>query len=57
MNTSKFSILLSSILVVMYSCTNKPKQTIPLVSEEEQIETHSKKLNDWFETNLLWQMG
>ncbi|MBW1294484.1 DUF885 domain-containing protein [Aquimarina litoralis] len=49
--TSITSIFFSFLFVIV-GCKNKSKEIIPEISDEQKIEKHSKKLNDWFETQF-----
>ncbi|WP_051336199.1 DUF885 domain-containing protein [Aquimarina latercula] len=49
---AKFTLLSFCFLLFISACKNTSEEIKPLVSAEEQIEIHSKKLNDWFETQF-----
>ncbi|WP_405205854.1 DUF885 domain-containing protein [Aquimarina sp. LLG6339-5] len=49
---AKLTLLSFCFLLFISGCKNTSEEIKPLVSAEEQIEIHSKKLNDWFETQF-----
>jgi len=52
MNKAKFTLVLLCSLLIVFSCKKENKATTTLISKEEKKEEHSKKLNDWFETQF-----
>lgn len=52
MNNVKLSIVFIFSLFIFLSCKNENEKSEVIISNEEQIEIHSKKLNDWFETQF-----
>ncbi|MDH7444213.1 DUF885 domain-containing protein [Aquimarina sp. 2201CG14-23] len=52
MNKVKIGILFFSSFLIISSCKKENKETETVVSEEQLIEEHSTKLNDWFETQF-----
>ncbi|WP_299223755.1 DUF885 family protein [uncultured Aquimarina sp.] len=52
MNNVKLSIVFIFSLFIFFSCKNENEKSETVISNEEQIEVHSKKLNDWFEAQF-----
>ncbi|AXT53528.1 DUF885 domain-containing protein [Aquimarina sp. BL5] len=52
MNNVKLSIVFIFSLFIFLSCKNENKKSEVIITNEEQIKIHSKKLNDWFETQF-----
>ncbi len=49
MNRIKFSLFHFSFFLIIFSCKQENKQIEVAISEEEEIQKNSKKLNDWFD--------
>lgn len=52
MNRTKFALLSCSFLLLTFGCKNESKKDVSEISNEQKIEIHSQKLNDWFEAQF-----
>ncbi|GAA0727550.1 DUF885 domain-containing protein [Aquimarina litoralis] len=52
MNRTKFTLLSCSFLFITFSCKDEGNKVVSEISNEQKIEIHSQKLNDWFESQF-----